>query len=324
MDKNINRRSFLKNVAAAGAIGLSLEEQILLAQTKSKDNSPAKTNKKNMSMAKIGSVNISRLICGGNLISGFAHSRDLIYVSSLLKHYFTDENIAETWQICEQQGINTMIFYANDEHAIDIFKTYRKNGGKIQWLAQIEPTENDHSIIKKVADLGAVGAFLVGNKSDLWCREDKVYLVEKVINKIKAEKIIAGVAAHALNTVIDIEANKIDLDFYMKTLHTDNYWSKRRPDQYKDVIDNYDVDNYWAMTPKETIAFMEEVKKPWIAYKILAAGAINPNEGFDHAFKNGADFACVGMFDFQVEPDANIAKKTIAKNKKRSRPWLTA
>ena len=52
---------------------------------------------------------MSRLICGGNLISGFAHSRDLIYVSRLLKEYFTDEKVFQTLSICEAHGINTAI-----------------------------------------------------------------------------------------------------------------------------------------------------------------------------------------------------------------------
>jgi len=32
----------------------------------------------------IKDLKISRLLCGGNLISGFAHSRDLVYVSPLI------------------------------------------------------------------------------------------------------------------------------------------------------------------------------------------------------------------------------------------------
>ncbi len=67
-------------------------------------------------------MNISRIICGGNLISGYAHSRDLIYLSSLLKKYFSDERIMETWRICEQQGINTMICYPEDKHAIEVYE----------------------------------------------------------------------------------------------------------------------------------------------------------------------------------------------------------
>jgi hypothetical protein len=66
---------------------------------------------------------------------------------------------------------------------------------------------------------------------------------------------------------------------------------------------------------------MTKVKKPWIAYKVLAAGAIHPKEGFDYAFENGADFVLAGMFDFQVVQDADIAIKYVAKNQKRIRKW---
>ena len=38
-------------------------------------------------MGKIGGKDMSRLILGGNLLSGWAHSRDLIYVSQLVKAY---------------------------------------------------------------------------------------------------------------------------------------------------------------------------------------------------------------------------------------------
>ena len=76
-----------------------------------------------------------------------------------------------------------------------------------------------------------------------------------------------------------------------------------------------------AETPEETIAFMKDVKKPWIAYKILGAGAIHPREGFQYAFQNGADFACVGMFDFQVAEDVAIGREVLAAAKKRPRPW---
>jgi hypothetical protein len=75
------------------------------------------------------------------------------------------------------------------------------------------------------------------------------------------------------------------------------------------------------MTPKQTIEFMGEVKKPWIAYKVLAAGAIHPRDGFKYTFENGADFACVGMFDWQIEEDVALAEKVIKQNEKRKRPW---
>ena len=322
--KDIDRRKFLQTVAAGtgAVIGLSLEDKALLAQSKDVKAVTPKAGK--MATGNIGGLNISRLIAGGNLISGYAHSRDLIYVSPLLRHYFTDEKIMHTWKLCEQQGINTMIFFGNDDHAVDVYKKYRnEHGGKIQWLAQIDPPEDNIKVlVKKCVDAGAVGAFLVGNKADYWSRENQADKTEKVIDAIKDQGIIAGAGAHSLNTVIDIDTAGIELDFYMKTLHTDNYWSKRRPDQHKSVIDNYAEDNYWSMTPKETIETFKEIKTPWIAYKVLAAGAIHPAEGFEYAFANGADFACVGMFDFQVDEDARIARKIVANNKTRTRSWM--
>jgi hypothetical protein len=332
MSKNLNRRSFLKKTiiasTGAAAIGLSLEEKALLAKAKEKPTTPASAGSaKGLPMGRIGNVKISRLICGGNLINGYAHSRDLIYVSSLLKHYFTDEKIMETWQICEENGINTAVLSNTDgdQEGIRILNKYwKERGGKIQWIAQCEPELNDLTTnIKRAIDNGAVGAFVLGNVGDSWVRSGRVDLLGKVIEFIKKNGLIAGIAGHSINVPIAFEAAGINVDFYMKTLHSSNYWSARRPDQHRDVIDNYDADNYWSMTPEQTIKSMKEVNKPWIAYKVLAAGAIHPKEGFKYAFKNGADFINVGMYDFQVLEDAAIAKKLLLTKeiKNRTRPW---
>ena len=67
---------------------------------------------------------------------------------------------------------------------------------------------------------------------------------------------------------------------------------------------------------------MSELKRPWIAYKVLAAGAIHPKAGFKHAFENGADFAVAGMFDFQVAEDIAIANGLLAGELTRQRDWV--
>jgi hypothetical protein len=320
------RRSFLKkSLAASIAVPIvrSIEEHTLLANEKPAPAVAPASAASEVPMGKIGKVKISRLICGGNLISGYAHSRDLIYMSNFLRQYFTDEKIMETWAVCEQHGINTMICYPEDKRAIEVYQKYIRRGGKIQYLAQIAPKKDDlKSSVKHAVDSGAAGAFLVGNQGDSWTREGSIGLIGELLSIIKDHGLIAGVAGHELRVVKAVEEAGFNPDFYMKTLHNTNYWSKRRPGQDKEVIDNYGIDNYWCMDPDQTIQYMNSVGRPWIAYKVLAAGAIHPRDGFRHAFEGGADFAVAGMFDFQVAEDVRIAAEILSGSMNRTRAWL--
>lgn len=319
------RRSFLKKSIAASVAAplvVSMEEHLLVNRASAAPAARGPALAK-MPAGRIGEVEISRLICGGNLISGYAHSRDLIYVSKLLTHYFTDEKIMETWRICEAHGVNTMIAYAGDPHAIEVYREYRKQGGRMQYLAQISPEKGDLAgCVQEAVDAGAVGAFLVGNLGDQWTREGDVGRIGELVKIIKDHGLIAGVAGHELRTPRMVEEAGIEVDFHMKTLHSTNYWSTRRPGQDLEVIDNYGADNYWCRDAEGTIRFMSELERPWIAYKVLAAGAVSPQAGFRYAFRNGADFAVVGMFDFQIAEDVEVASKAIQATANRDRAWM--
>ena len=283
---------------------------------------------------KMGDFEISRLICGGNLISGYAHSRDLIYVSSLVQSYFTDEKVLETMRLCEACGINTIILRV-DNNTLRIMKKYRQRGGKMHWIAQIKVRDQDiKSDIDAAIDNSAMSAYIQGNVADNCVAQGKVDLLLKALEYIKKRAVLAGIAGHDLNVIITCEAEGLQPDFYMKTLNSGNYWTAGprlindvnwKPDPHRKVDLEYNQvvkDNIWAVSPMQTVEFMKSVHKPWIAYKVLGAGAIHPKEGFKYAFESGADFACVGMFDFQIVENANIINDVLNANHTRTRPWF--
>ena len=274
-----------------------------------------------MPMGQIGKLKVSRLISGGNLISGWSHSRDLIYVHDLMRHYNTDEKVMETMELLEERGVNTIIADPSERPYRIFPKYWNERGGKMQWIAEGHPTVKDlKTDIRKSLDYGASAIYIQGVIGDRWLRSGHLDQLGECVEFIKSNGVPGGIGAHMLEVIVESERRGFDADFYVKTLHRTDYWSARRSDQNLDVVDNRD-DNYWSMTPEKTIEFMKTVEKPWIAFKVLAAGAIHPREGFKYAFNNGADFICVGMFDFQVIEDCLIATDTFKTMGTRQRPW---
>jgi hypothetical protein len=326
MPSKLNRRRFLtRSVLASAGAGVATQATASPAQADAPIVARAAVvpgSKGTMPAGKIGKLTVSRLISGGNLISGWAHSRDLHYVPSLMRAYNTDEKVLDTLQLLEEHGVNTIIADPRKK-PMDVFARYwKERGGKIQWIAEGHPDVADWKTnIRQSVDFGAAAVYVQGVIGDKWLKSGQLDLLGKCVEFVKSLGVPGGIGAHKLEVIMKSEQNRYNPDFYVKTLHHTNYWSSRRPDQVSDVVEN-NADNYWDLEPQKTIAFMQQVEKPWIAFKILAAGAIRPESGFRYAFENGADFVCVGMFDFQVGPNATLAKTLLQQTRNREREWM--
>ena len=261
---------------------------------------------------KIGEMDLSRVILGGNLIGGWAHARDLIYVSKLIKAYHQREKVFETFRLAEACGINAII--TNPILAPMIVDYWENGGGKIQFVAQCKGnTEQD--FLDNIAfslDHGACAAYVQGAAGDTYVQQGNYDWIAKGLERMRAGGIPAGIGGHYIQTIKSCVEQGFKPDFWMKTLHHTKYWSARVDDQH---------DNIWCEDPDETVAFMRDLPEPWIAFKVLAAGSIHPKVGFKYAFENGADFICVGMYDFQVVDDANLAYGLLNDKLVRQRPW---
>ncbi len=336
---SLARRKTLENligVPVLGALGFATQRKyewekvhaVTGATIKLKDLS-LKDLKGELPQGTLGKLKISRLIIGGNLIGGWAHSRDLIYGSQLFKAYNSDRKVFETLELAERAGINT---FCADPSEMPLFNKYREvNSSKMQTLVQIwgHPKPADmKGVIDKAIDYGGTTLYIRGVEGDIFTRDKQMEVLANALDYIRKQGVPAGIGAHSIEVPIECEKAGLDPDYYVKTLHSDQYWSAT---PMKDRVEFSVIDpklahgtwrdNIFDLFPEKTIEFMGTVKKPWIAFKVLAAGAFHPRDGFRFAFENGADFINVGMFDFQVVEDVNTAIDVLSSLKNRTRPW---
>jgi hypothetical protein len=324
MSYEVNRRSFMKQSLAASAGGVLAAN---MGQAAGQDRLAIKVepgSKAKIPIGKIGKLEVSRMLLGGNLLTHYTHSRDLKYVYNLTAHYNTEDKIHETMAIAEAHGINTLSIH-NPPGIVSMLKRYRQRyGGKIQWIicpiAELTPDMKGYAdMARELVDEGTEALYLWGVRSDPLCAQGKMDLVRKAVEIGKDLGVPSGVGAHDLNVIVQCEKHNIPADFYIKTFHHHKYPSAPKPNELQKAYN--ECPGYWCRDPQGTIEVMKNVTKPWISFKVMAAGAIPPQDAFQYVFENGADHTLAGMFDFEIAEDTKILNETLANLKGRARPW---
>jgi hypothetical protein len=320
MTKKLSRRGFIHHsVLGAGLAACGAAPTRSAAQP----GSPAPKPGALLPTGKIGKLDITRLILGGNLLTQYNHNRDLRYILKLVKSYNTDSKVRETIELAEASGINTLS--VNITPAVcKTLRDHRRNGGKIQWIlystGNIEDAAAYGADIQQMVDDGTEAIYIWGVHADKYVAQGKLGVIANALEMVKAHGVPCGIGGHDLRVVQECEKNGLGADFYIKTLHHHRYPTAPRTGEAKGPTS--EVPGHWCSNPEETVEFMKGVGKPWIAFKVMAAGAIPPKDAFPYAFTSGADFILAGMFDFDIAENCQLARDAHAHVQRRARPWL--
>ena len=125
---------------------------------------------------------------------------------------------------------------------------------------------------------GSKAIAIQGCRIDDMVRKGKWNVIRGWLELIKSHSLPAGMATHRATTHLEAEQRGLPTDFYHQTLY--------RPD------------NYVRQGLEESLAVIEKLDKPVVAYKALGAGRIMPKDTLPYIFKRlkSKDGVCVGFF----------------------------
>jgi hypothetical protein len=250
-----------------------------------------------MNKARIGSVEVSRLVIGGNPFSGFSHQTS--QRDQEMREYFTNERIRQLLHDAEAAGVNT-VFARTDEHVMGVLREYWDQGGTIQWFAQVvfdqtAPDVHRHWIAR-AGELGAKGMYIHGGATDYWHANGQEELFHESLRLMRAWGVPGGFAGHRADAHAWVR-DHVRPDFQMCCHY--NPTDRSQQAQHTNVGEKWDTRDRDAM-----LQVIATLPTPAVHYKVFAAG----NRPIDEAFgvlgrcvrKN--DIICIGVFP-KDDPD---------------------
>lgn len=257
---------------------------------------------------RLGGLECSRLIIGGNPFSGVSHQNPETDLA--MKRWFTAARIKETFREAESLGIGTFVGRA-DRHITRLLFEYWGEGGAIKWIAQTCPEMA--SIARSIEDAlgwGASACYLHGGVMDYLFSRGELGEIPGLIGMIRDAGLPAGIAGHNPKVFEWAEEN-LDVDFYMCS-----YYNAAHRDESAELksgmaewFDDRDRDIM--------VSLIRRLNKPAVHYKIFAAGRKNPEEAFAFTARHlrPGDGVCIGIYQEHkpgmLEEDARLFKEMV-------------
>jgi len=266
---------------------------------------------------RIGDKDVTRLICGGNPISGFSHFTNEMDWDML--RYYTMPRLQQLLDECWRQGINTFQT-RGDRHTMRMYLEHRENGGRMQWIAQTASEFSDITgNIDQICDYEPIAIYHHGTHTDNSWHAGKIDQVADYLKAIHDRGLPAGIGTHIPEVVMYAEEHGWETDFYMTCFYNLARSYKSAPAVDRDA---YAKDAYPDGDPARMTAIMRQVAKPCLGFKIMAANRKcgspeSVRAAFDYAFANikPTDAVVVGMFpkySNQVEENAQYVREILS------------
>ena len=214
----------------------------------------------NKTSIQLGDLCVSRLMAGGNPISGFSHQsgdRD-----REMMDYFTAENVKKLWRECESLGIDAVVA-RTDAFIIRMLREFWNEGGKIKWIAQ---TADDDSFknIDLAVGAGASAVYIHGGVTDKIFSDGREKEFFAIVAHGKKRGVPTGIAAHDPLNHLRLREMEVPNDFHVVSLYNlRGYATNTRPDTDA------------AFHEQDRAAALDAARRielPCILYKILGAG----------------------------------------------------
>ena len=143
---------------------------------------------------KLGEVEVTRLVIGGNPFSGFSHQggeRD-----REMRRYYTAGRIREALAKAEAAGVNTF-FGRVDNHVMRLMEEYWDEGGKLKWIAQTCPEMTSVKRSVQSAVVGRAAAVYVhGGYMDRALAAGELDDALRGLEAVREAGLPAGIAGH--------------------------------------------------------------------------------------------------------------------------------
>ena len=245
------------------------------------------------------------------------HSRDLKYVNSLFRAYATEEKILET--LTAGRGVR-------HQHGLRDRRQLRRavqprattgtcSSSRTSRSRRARPSRRWPTTSSSRSIPAAWRCTSGACRPTTLVRDGEVGELARAVEMAKKHGLPVGVGGHSLQVPMQCEKNGVPCDFYVKTLHSDDYPSATPKELRKEFIwlDGGEgwYDNMWCINPEETIAFMKTVDEALDRLQGAGRRGHPAAQAFPYAFKNGADFIAVGMFDFQIKANCELAERAI-------------